>query len=185
MSLRLLSGTVLAILLSALPAGATQVFYVPPELMAQEADVVAHALVRDQQVRWDAQHQRILTLTTIEVLDGLKGARKGDRHTIYQVGGTLDGATFHIPGALTFTPGEQMLFFAMRYEQQLVSYGMGLGKYLVTEVNGERFVHPQFGDVSFVRATPDGWVPTAAPPAGSEPYGKFVARIVKALRGGR
>jgi len=170
-------------MLLATPATATLVQVVGLEQMARESDVVVHARVGAQQVTWDKDHQRVLTLTSIEVLDGVKGARKGDRMTIYQVGGTLDGVTFRIIGALQFVPGEQMVFFAKRFEDKLVSYGMGLGKYSVTERDGQLLAEPVYGDVAFVKRTAEGaLVPDTAPTASAQPLAAFL-RNVRAVAG--
>jgi hypothetical protein len=157
--------TALAVMAAlALPARATTVVAVPLERMTDEAEVIVHARVGAQQVTWDEGHRRILTLTTIEVIEAVKGAAKGDLLTIYQVGGTLDGYTFKIPGALRFVPGEEMVFFAMRFEDKLVSYGMGLGKYHVDEHEGDKLAWPEYGSVVFVERKPDGSVAPGPPP---------------------
>jgi len=148
----------------ALPAQATTVIAVPLERMTDESEVIVHARVGTQQVTWDEHHARILTLTTIEVIEAVRGASKGDVLTIYQVGGSLDGYTFKIPGALRFEPGEEMVFFAMRFEDKLVSYGMGLGKYHVDEHDGDKLVWPEYGSVVFVERKPDGSVAPGPPP---------------------
>lgn len=167
----------------AAPAAATVVQAVPLERMTHESDVIVHARVGGQQVTWDKDHRRVLTLTTIEVLDAVKGASKGDRLTIYQVGGTLDGVTYRIVGALQFAPGEQMVFFAKRFEDKLVSYGMGLGKYAVTERDGKLQVAPVYGDVAFVKRAADGTIVSDAPPAASaRPLTAFL-RDLRAIAG--
>ncbi|MFH1811838.1 MAG: hypothetical protein ABIJ09_24080 [Pseudomonadota bacterium] len=157
---------------------ATTVLAVPLEQMTAEAEVVVHARVGAQQVTWDQDHTRILTLTSIEVIEGIKGARKGDLLTIYQVAGTLDGVTFRIPGALDFAPGDEMVFFAQRFEDKIVSYGMGLGKYRVQGQGPDKVVMPEFGDVTFVKRDSDGsYVPGGAPPEVVLPLAAFLSRL--------
>jgi len=159
-------------------AGATQVFPVGLETMTRESAVIARARVEDQIVRWDQGHQRILTLTQIRVLDGLKGTRKGAVHTVYQVGGTLDGVTFRIPGAITLRKGEEIVLFAARFGQMLVSYGMGLGKYVVITQGSQRLVTPEFGDVAFVKRDSNGGLtPTPRPDNTLETLSTFIGRI--------
>ena len=164
--------------LLAAPVLATQVYAVGLEQMTAESDVVVHARVGAQQVTWDKDHRRVLTLTSIEVIDAVKGARKGEVLTIYQVGGTLDGLTYRIVGALQFAPGEQFVFFAKRFEDKIVSYGMGLGKYAVVDRGGSPFVEPVYGDVAFVKRTADGRLAPDTPPAAtSQPLNTFLQRV--------
>ena len=166
------------------PAAATQVFYVPMEKMAVESEVIVHARVVAQRVTWDDAHARILTLTTIEVLDGIKGAETGEQILIYQVGGTLDGITFDIPGALRFVAGQEMIFFAIRFGDMIASYGMGQGKWILHERDGVAYVAPEFGDVAWVTPQPGGLAPAAAPRVRPETLSNFLGRIDAALRTG-
>jgi hypothetical protein len=172
-------------LFAASPASATQVFHVPLEQMARESDVVVHARVTGQRTEWDKNHGRILTLTSLVVLDSVKGAKKGDTLTIYQVGGTIDRITTYIPGALQFHKDEEMVFFAMRFRDQIVSYGMGLGKYGIFQKDGTPYVSPLYGSVSWVEHTPKGWKPAAPPTASAEPLSGFLKRVRASLGGAR
>jgi hypothetical protein len=170
--------TTIAVVLMAAIASATVVLPVSMQQMAMESDVVIHARVSGQQVSWDERHVRVLTLTSVDVIAGIKGAQKGDRLTIYQVAGTLDGVTFDIPGALHFVRGEEMVLFAKRYQDKIVSYGMGLGKYRVVEQGGQKFVAPEYGDVAFVEPSADRRVlPAERPATATQPLTRFIARV--------
>ena len=135
-------------------AQATTVINVPLEQMAQESTVIFHGRVEAQQVVPEAGTDRVLTLTAVEVLSDVKGLKKNEMVTIYQVGGTLDGHTLHVSGALKFREGEEFILFGVRFRDMIVSYGMGLGKFMVTKHSGDTFVLPEFGDVH--RVEPDG-----------------------------
>lgn len=162
---------------------ATRVMAIPLEQMAQDSDVVVYARVGSQQVQWDKTHSRVLTLTTIEVIDAVKGARKGDVLTIYQVGGSLDGVTYKITGALRFVPGEQMILFAERYKDMIVSYGMGLGKYRVMDAGGRKTVQPEYGDVAFVQRGAEGeFVPSPRPDNKVQSLADFLRELRKMIR---
>lgn len=166
-------------------AKATRVMAVPLKQMTEESQVVVHARVGQQQVRWDKNHSRILTLTTIEVIDAVKGAQKGDVLTIYQVGGTLDGITYKIPGALNFVPGEEMVFFAVRFQDMIVSYGMGLGKYHVSDDGSSKTVKPEYGDVSFVQRGAEGeFVPATRPDSQPSKLSAFLRNLKVMAKGG-
>ena len=164
---------------------ATRVMAIPLKQMAIDSDIVVYARVGHQQLQWDKTHSRVLTLTTIEVIDVVKGAQKGDVLTIYQVGGSLDGVTYKIPGALRFVPGEQMVFFAERYQDMIVSYGMGLGKYRVSDAGGHKTVMPEYGDVAFVQRGPEGeFVPAPRPDNKVQNLADFLRELRKIIRMG-
>ena len=135
-------------------AQATTVINVPLEQMTKESTVILHGRVEAQQVVQEAGTDRILTLTAVEVLNSVKGIEKNETITIYQVGGTLNGRTLNVIGALEFEKGEEFILFGVRFEEMIVSYGMGLGKFAVSEKAGKKFVVPEFGDVH--RVEPDG-----------------------------
>ena len=99
------------------------------EEMTRKSEVIVHARVAAQRVQ--KEEGRIVTLTDIEVLDGLKGAKVGETLTIYQVGGSLDGARQWIEGAHEYEIGEEMVLFAVRHKERIVSYGVGVGKFRV------------------------------------------------------
>ena len=137
----------LVVFLWASLAQATTVINVPLEQMAKESTVILHGRVEAQQVVPESGTDRILTLTAVEVLTEVKGLKKNEIVTIYQVGGTLDGRTLHVSGALKFRQGEEFILFGVRFRDMVVSYGMGLGKYSVMRDGGETFVLPEFGNV--------------------------------------
>ncbi len=98
--------------------------------MTRKSDLIVHAQVIDQSVKKD-KTDRIVTMTTIKVLDGMKGSKKGDIKTIYQVGGELGGRVMRIAGAHQYRQGEELVLFGLRYGDMWVSYGVGLGKFRV------------------------------------------------------
>lgn len=116
--------------LSVSSAQATVVVIDPLEVMSQKSEVVIHGVVFDQEVRQD-ERGRIITLTTVEVLDGLKGAAKGEEIVIYQVGGTFQGISQWIAGNHRFAQGEEFILFGVRHDNMVVSYGVGIGKFRV------------------------------------------------------
>lgn len=126
-------------------ASATVVVVHPLDEMAHRADVIVHAVVRGQEVV--REDNRIITLTQIEVLEGLKGAKAGAVETIFQVGGKLDGEVVRVVGNSSFAVGEEMVYFAMRHGDRLVSYGVGLGKFAVDRSTGAVSAREEFGDV--------------------------------------
>lgn len=142
------------IFFGSLEAQATIVTMHTIEEMTQKADVVVHARVVDQKVEKD--NARIVTRTQIEVIDGLKGATKGDVLTIYQVGGTYEGKTQRIIGTHTHQMNEEMILFAMKYRDGLISYGVGVGKFLVERIDGSARIVEDIQDVSILKRGKNG-----------------------------
>ena len=132
-------------LLAAESAQATVVVVHPLDEMAHRADVIVHAQVKDQRIV--REEGRIITLTAVEVIEGIKGAKAGDILTVFQVGGKLDGEYVSVVGNSVFTPGEEMVFYAMRHRDRLVSYGVGLGKFVVDRDTSTVSIREDIGDV--------------------------------------
>lgn len=167
-----------AVVLWTTSAQATQVVPVGVGQMARESAVVVRARVGKQEVRWDAARERLLTFTELDVLEGYKGARVGDRLTVYQVGGRLDGVVMEIQGAIRLSPDEEIILFAQRLRDHVVSYGVGLGKLVVFERGKERLVAPDYGDVTW--ASPRG-TPREAPLSSEVPLATLEQRIREAI----
>ena len=160
---------------------ATIVYHIPTHQMAQESDVIVHAEVESQSVQWSDDRRRILTLTTLKTIQSIKGPTNRKRFTIYQVGGTLDGITYNIPGALRFQAGEEIIFFGMRHQNSLVSYGMGLGKFKIRSDGPFPVVIPEYGDVQFVKREQGQLSPMARPQPKPISLGDFIQGIRKAI----
>lgn len=155
-SMPILTRTLLVgIALCALPSSATVVVLHSLEEMSRRSEVIVHARVADQRVERQAD-VGIVTLTDIEVIDGLKGAKAGDVLTIYQVGGSLDGENAWISGAHRHRVGDEMVFFAVRHKERVVSYGVGLGKFLVGRDGTLPSVTEDLGDVAVMEKGADG-----------------------------
>lgn len=168
-------------------AQATTVLNVPLEQMTRESTVILHGRVEAQQAVQEVGTDRILTFTAVEVLSRVKGIEKNEVVTIYQVGGTLDGRTMNIIGALQFREGEEFILFGVRFRDMVVSYGMGLGKYVVSVVNGTKSVAPEFGDVQ--RVEPDGkggYKPAVLAAPTPETLKAFITRVqgIAGVQGG-
>lgn len=153
---------ILGAALCAIPSAATVVVLHSLEEMTQRSDVIVHARVADQRVERKGE-VGIITLTDIEVIDGIKGAKPGDVMTIYQVGGSLNGEHAWISGAHKHRVGEEMVLFAVRHGEQIVSYGVGLGKFLVERDGTVPSVREDLGDVAVMEKTADGQLRFTSP----------------------
>jgi hypothetical protein len=174
------SALILGAALHAAPAAATVVVMHSLEEMTQRSDVIVHARVAAQRVERKEQ-LGIITLTDIEVIDGIKGAKPGDVLTIYQVGGSLDGEHAWIAGAHKHRIGEEMVFFAVRHGTQIVSYGVGLGKFLVEHDGKVPGVREDIGDIAVMERGPDGELRYTSPEPRTAPsLDAFKERIRRA-----
>jgi hypothetical protein len=90
--------------------------------MAANADVIAHVVVGEKVSKTDKMG-RSVQLSTVEVIQGIKGVKTGQLLTIYQVDG--------IVGQSQYAFGEEFVLFGMKYKDMVVSYGVGLGKFKV------------------------------------------------------
>ena len=131
---------VAAVLLAGSAARATVVVVPTLEEMTLRADVVAQVVVRDQRVIDDKG--RPMTLTSLEVSDGIKGAKAGDVIELRQLGGSVGGREMWIAGAHRFQIGEECVLFAMRpavLAGGAILYGVGFGVFDVVDgVDGKK-----------------------------------------------
>ena len=170
----------LLVCLICVTANATQVISITTEKMSQQAEVIIHGRVLGQKVHWDKTHTRILTLSQIEIIEKIKGPALPTTITLYQVGGRLDGLSMHILGALKFNQGEEIVLFAETFEDMIVTFGVGLGKYLVSERNAIQWIEPVYGDVAFVQPGPQGLLNVEAAPPNWQP--KTLSQFLEQLR---
>lgn len=154
--------------LAAQDARATVVVIPPLHEMTHKSDVVAHARVVDQLAHWEADG-RIVTTTTVEVIEAVKGAKAGELLEIYQVGGGLDGKSMWITGAHRFRVHDEVVLFAARKTPgaaagPIVTYGIGFGVYdVVRDAQGARAVE-RVGDVVVMKADGTTQAPTSRAP---------------------
>jgi hypothetical protein len=125
---------------------------VPPiERMVERADVVAHGVVKSATVVKEGK--KIFTYTTVEILDPIKGAKKGSEIVISQVGGLYEGKNIWVSGAHHFQIGEEMVFFAARWRDEIVvPFGVGFGVFdIVDDGSGRRVIKEAVGDVVSIK----------------------------------
>jgi len=117
--------------------------------MAKKSDIVVHGYVGDQSVSTD-EFGRLITLTKIEVIDGLLGAKTGEIITIYQVGGEQKGLVMPLMGGQSYQFGQELIFFGLKQGSSFVSFGAGQGKLDISKHDGHDVVIEDLGDVSAV-----------------------------------
>ena len=156
----------LGMLLAAAPAQATLALPISVEQMAAAADVIVRARVGEQQQI--LQDGRFVTLTALDVQDSVKGAAVGQQLMLFQVAA---------PGASVFVPGEDIVFFGKRFQNYVVSFGLGRGKFTVHWRDAQAFVAEELGDIAFVKRGPSGTLLPAAQDAGPMRLETFLQRL--------
>ncbi|HXW60550.1 MAG TPA: hypothetical protein VEK06_03330 [Myxococcota bacterium] len=119
------------------------------QTMAKRSDLVAHGYVGDKRVVND-NLGRLITLTDIEVIDGLHGAKTGEIVTVYQVGGEKDGIVMPLLGGQVYHLHQEVILFGLTLGDTYVSYGAGQGKLDITLEDGKDCVREDLGDISAV-----------------------------------
>lgn len=136
-------------------AFSTLVFIEDLPSMTKKSQVIIHAGVVHQESQID-EDGRIITLTTLEVIEAIKGASTGEYLTVYQVGGEYEGRVLNVSGAHRYQLGEELFLFGLRMEDKLVSYGLGLGKFKVLGgKDGEKVVE-DLHDLVSAKSGPKG-----------------------------
>ncbi len=97
-------------LLSATPAQAASVRPLPLDSVVDAAAVAFQGRCLESRSEVDAATGLVVTLTTFEVEDRLKG-EVGARHVIKQLGGQVGDLVRRVDGIPTFEPGERYVVF--------------------------------------------------------------------------
>ena len=140
---RLVEGTVrtkclltvlILIVFATLPLRATTVQKQTLDDMVSKAESIVIGRVINSQSSWTKNGKLILTQTTFEVQEGLKGAAT-KTVTITTVGGRVGNSVLHVSGMPSFQPDETAVIFLERSNNYLTVLGLSQGKFSV--VNGE------------------------------------------------
>ncbi len=114
-----------------------------PEL-ARGSALIVHGRILRQWCAWDPEHRFIWTHSRVAVYEMLKGAPHRTV-TISEPGGTLDGLSMQVSGAVRFDNNEEVVVFLrdtpLHYWRV---YGWSQGKY--------RFAHAAGSDVAAFKA---------------------------------
>lgn len=124
------------------------------QTMAKRSDLVAHGYVGDKKVTTD-NLGRLITLTDIEVIDGLYGAKTGEVITVYQVGGEKDGIVMPLMGGQNYRLGQEVILFGLVLDNTYVSFGAGQGKLDIEQDKGHEIVREDLGDVGAINTLGD------------------------------
>lgn len=139
------------ILISLLSANASAIIVQLSDLhtMASRSDAVFHGIVGEQRVVRD-KLGRLITLTDLEVIDGMFGLKTGEVVTIYQVGGEKDGLNMPLIGGQKYNLGQEVLLFGLRLKEAYVSFGAGQGKLDILEHDDKKIAVEDLGNISAI-----------------------------------
>ena len=157
----------LAIVLGAAIAAATQIEYVSPKQMGDEAVLVVRGEVSGVRSFWNDTHTKILTETTVRVDETYKGAGVTAAR-ILQLGGVADKIRMHVHGALSWRTREEVVVFLDRLDSGAYRVtGFSQGKFNIARdpATGEALItRPMLEDTDVVTAPArDGRGPDIAP----------------------
>ena len=146
---RIISISILTLIIFVSVAGATQVLYQTLDQLGQNASAVVQGTVIDLRSYWNDNHTKIFTETTITVDEVFKG-QPGGVVKVVQLGGTVDNIRVTAHGALRWKQGEEIVLFLEDTSTDAYQVsGFSQGKFQI-----ER--DPQTGAVSVMRPTLSG-----------------------------
>ena len=119
--------TCLISLVIALPARAMSVLPLYLDEIVNDAAIAFQGKSLENHSELDPQTNSIVTYSTFEVQEVLKG-EVGATHTIKQIGGELQGKKNQITGVPTFTVGESYILFLYGVSASGFSSPVGLGQ---------------------------------------------------------
>ena len=114
--------------------------------MSGNSEVIVHGIVGEQRVEID-KYSRPITLTEIEIIDPIYYNTSKKIITIYQVGGKTSDSVFPIIGGQHYEVGQQVILFALKFNDKFVSYGLGQGKFNVSVNENTSAVVEDLGNV--------------------------------------
>jgi hypothetical protein len=131
MRVLVLAAVLVGVLMAISPARATTMVSMSMEQLTQASSDIVQAHVVSQVSEWNATHTQIVTITTFEVSQTLKGNASSNIQ-IRQLGGTVGHLTQTIMGDVTFRPqGEYILFLEPAEGSNYRVVGMSQGAYPV------------------------------------------------------
>ena len=118
--------------LFSIPANATVILKMElPELVGR-SDVIFVGKVAKIQSHWNEGRRHIVTDTTFEVEQLVKGKVKLTQVVVRNLGGTVDGLGMWVSGSPTFKLGERAVIFTDQREKHRYVTGMQQGVYRIS-----------------------------------------------------
>jgi hypothetical protein len=101
---------ILAAVWVATPARATTLVRMSLSQLSQASSTIVRAHVVGQEAQWNSTHTRIMTYTTLQLDEALKG-QSPSTLIIEQPGGTVGNFHVHVPGAVHLRPQAEYILF--------------------------------------------------------------------------
>lgn len=145
---RLLPVALVLLLALGVPAArATQMVHLDTQALVLGSDDIVVGQVESIRPRWNAAHTKIFTDVSVRVTQTLKGGA-GERLTLTQLGGEVDGVRYTVPGCPAFVAGEEALLFVWRDARgQAQVNGLAQGKFDIRR-------DPATGEATVQRSVP-------------------------------
>lgn len=180
------SATLVCILTTAAPAGASVVIALDLQELTAEADrIVVGEVAWAEPIR--TGNGLIRTRYRIQVERDLRGS--GDREILVEtLGGQVGSIAMRVEGAPSFSLGERVLVFVQGEDNAIFRpVGMAQGVLRIQRENGRDMVAPSPSDILLVRPDGTGVLrKSAGPLSATEPLDAFLSRvheIIEAQRG--
>src|SRR3989442_1639064 len=122
--------TSLLILLTAISSHATSVQRLTLDDMVKRAHAIVHGRVRSSNAHWSPDGKLILTTTTIEISEAMKG-QTGRTIQLTTLGGKVGDVTMFVAGMPAFETGEDAVVFVENTGQSKTVLGLSQGKFAV------------------------------------------------------
>ena len=116
---------ILAATWAALPAGATTLIRMSLSQLSQASSTIVRGHVVGQETRWNQNHTRIMTYTTIQLDQTLKG-QPPSTLVIEQPGGTVGNFHVHVPGTAYLRPQAEYVLFLEPAEKPQTFHMVGM-----------------------------------------------------------
>ena len=137
----------LLLALAAPAARATQMLHLDTETLVRGSADIVVGKVESLKPHWNAAHTKIFTDVSVRITESLKGG-VGDRLTLTEIGGEVDGVRYSVSGCATFVPGEEALLFVWRDSAGRAQVnGLGQGKFDIRR-------DPETGTATVQRSVP-------------------------------
>ena len=168
--------------LAAVSAQATTLVHLSLEQLSQASSDVVRGRTVSQEVRWNDSRTQILTVTTVEIEQTLKGTPRRTM-VIEQPGGAVGNLRVRVPGTVAFRAGASYFLFLEPAGAGSTFYrvtGMAQGAYRI-------YRHPQTGEERVIR--PFGSLfrgqkagrPNSRPIAQTSPAREFLREVAEAM----
>jgi len=147
------------------------------------ADVIFVGTVLKTHSHWTEDRRHIVTDTTFQVGQPLRGSTTGKTVVVRNLGGAVGEIGMRVSGAPSFNQGARVVLFTEQRGPDRFVVGMRQGVYEVaSDSAGRATVRADLSGLALARKGPDGSIKLVRRPATTPlPLGDFVARIKQTI----